>query len=145
MAFNYMVNEPGRVLRAVCMEGGMVTAPLKSMIQMLLMTFPEIMVPTHGNLLKVARKLSSPASGLFDKHPEVGEHLLLLMKSHNQQAMFAHKLQRYDKDKAVAVRDQLYFLLGDYRLEHKKEFAGILKGDGFHYTVIPEAGHCINH
>lgn len=145
MAFNYAINEPGRVLKAVCMEGGMVTAPLKSMIQTLLMMFPEIMVPTRKNLLKVARKLSSPASGLFDKHPEVGEHLVLLMKNHNQQAMFAHKLQRYDKDKAVAVRDKLYFLLGDYKLEHKKEFAGILKDDGFHYKVIPDAGHGINH
>ncbi|NQX48201.1 alpha/beta hydrolase [Paenibacillus tritici] len=145
MAFNYTVHEPRRVLKTVCMEGGMVTAPLKSMLHTLLMMFPEILVPTHSNLLKVARKLSSPASGFFDKHPEVGEHLVLLMKNHNQQAMFPHKLQPYDKEKAIAVRDKLYFLLGDYKLRHKKEFLGILEDGGFRYSVIPDAGHGLNH
>ncbi|WNS46572.1 alpha/beta hydrolase [Paenibacillus sp. MMS20-IR301] len=145
MAYNYTINESGRVINTVCMEGGMVSSPLKAMVRTLMMMFPEILVPTHRNLLKVARKLSSPASGLFDHHPEVGEHLVLLMKNHNQQAMFVHKLQLYDKAQAVAVRDKLYFLLGDYKLEHKREFTAILEDGGFHYTVIPDAGHGINH
>ncbi|MFD2876288.1 alpha/beta fold hydrolase [Paenibacillus rhizoplanae] len=149
MAFNYTVNGPGRVLRAVCMEGGMVTAPIKSMIHTLMMMFPEILIPTSSNLLRAARKLSSPASGLFDKHPEVGEHLVLLMKSHNQQAMFAHKLQPYEQEKAVTFRDQLYFLLGDYKLEQKQEqkqeLTRTLDTGGFRYTVIPDAGHGVNH
>lgn len=145
MAFNYTVNGPGRVLKAVCMEGGMVTAPVKSMIHTLMMMFPEILVPTHNNLLKAARKLSSPVSGLFDKHPEVGEHLVLLMRSHNQQAMFAHKLQRYEQEKAVPFRGQLYFLLGDYKLEQKRELTRTLDAGGFRYTVIPDAGHGVNH
>ncbi|OMF92111.1 alpha/beta hydrolase [Paenibacillus sp. FSL R7-0337] len=145
MAFNYTVNEPGRVLRAVCMEGGMVTAPIKSMIHTLLMMFPEILVPTRSNLLKVARKLSSPASGLLDKHPEVGEHLVLLLRNHNQQAMFTHRAQLYDQEKAAHCRDKLYFLLGDYKLNHKKELTGPLDAGGFRYTVIPDAGHGVNH
>ncbi|WP_238656002.1 alpha/beta fold hydrolase [Paenibacillus piscarius] len=145
MAFNYTVNGPGRVLKAVCMEGGMVTAPVRSMIHTLMMMFPEILIPTHNNLLKVARKLSSPASGLFDKHPEVGEHLVLLMRSHNQQAMFAHKLQLYEQEKAVPIRDKLYFLLGDYKLEQKRELTRTLDAGGFRYTVIPDAGHGVNH
>lgn len=145
MAFNYTVNEPGRVLRAVCMEGGMITAPLKSMVQTLLMMFPEIMVPTRKNLLKVFNKLSSPESRLAEKHPEVAEHLVLLMKSHNQQAMFVHRLQLYDKAVAAIVRDKLYFLLGDYKLHHKKDFVSILEDGDFRYKVIGGAGHGVNH
>ncbi|MNC31932.1 hypothetical protein D3C75_802690 [compost metagenome] len=145
MAFNYTVNEPGRVLRAVCMEGGMITAPLKSMVQTLLMMFPEIVVPTRKNLLKVFNKLSSPESRLAEKHPEVAEHLVLLMKSHNQQAMFVHRLQLYDKAVAAIVRDKLYFLLGDYKLHHKKDFVSILEDGDFRYKVIGGAGHGVNH
>ncbi|MEK3834406.1 alpha/beta fold hydrolase [Paenibacillus sp. FSL R7-0128] len=145
MAFNYMVNGPGIALKAVCMEGGIIISPIKSMIHTLMMMFPEILVPTRSNLLKAARKLSSPASGLFDKHPEVGEHLVLLMQNHNQQAMFAHKLQPYEQEKAVTFRDQLYFLLGDYKLKQKRELTGTLDAGGFRYTVIPDAGHGVNH
>lgn len=145
MAYNYTVNEPGRVLRAVCMEGGMVTAPLKSMVQTLLMMFPEILMPTRKNLLKVVAKLSSPESRLTEKHPEVAEHLVLLMKNHNQQAMFVHKLQLYDQEKATAVREKLYFLLGDYNLHRKKDFTSVLDGGSFRYKVILGSGHGVNH
>ncbi|MEK4063610.1 MULTISPECIES: alpha/beta fold hydrolase [Paenibacillus] len=145
MAFNYATCLPERVDGVVCMEGGMITAPVKAMIQTLMMMFPEILVPTRNNLLKVTRKLSSPNSGLFDKHPEVAEHLVLLMKHHNQQAMFVHQLQLYDKEKAVAIRDKLYFLVGDYKLGHKKDFLEILKDGDFRYKVIGDAGHGVNH
>ncbi|WP_277472111.1 MULTISPECIES: alpha/beta hydrolase [unclassified Paenibacillus] len=145
MAFNYTVNEPGRVLKAVCMEGGMVTAPLKSMLQTLTMMFPEILVPTRKNLLKVFNKLSSPESRLSEKHPEVAEHIVLLMKNHNQQAMFIHKLQLYDQAKAAGVRERLYFLLGDYRLDRKKDFTSVLDAGNFRYKVIQGSGHGVNH
>lgn len=145
IAYNYTVNEPGRVTRAVCMEGGMITAPLKSMVQTLMMMFPEILVPTRKNLLKVFNKLCSPASGLAEQHPEVAGHIVQLMKNHNQQAMFVHKLRPYDKEKSAKVREKLYFLLGDYKLGHKKEFVAILEDDGFRYSVIPDAGHGVNH
>lgn len=144
MAFNYAVNEPGRVLKAVCMEGGMVTAPLKSMIQTLLMMFPEIMVPTRKNLLKVFNKLSSPESRLAEKHPKLAEHVVLLMKNHNQQAMFVQRIELYDKARAAIVRDKLYFLIGDYKLQHKKDFIGILQDGDFRYKVIGGSGHGIN-
>lgn len=136
MAFNYAINEPGRMLKAVRMEGGMVTAPLKSMIQTLLMMFPEIIVPTRKNLLKVFNKLSSPESRLAEKHPKLAEHVVLLMKNHNQQAMFIQRTELYDKSRAAIVRDKLYFLIGDYKLQHKKDFIGILQDGDFRYKVI---------
>ncbi|MHA6531501.1 alpha/beta fold hydrolase [Paenibacillus sp. BAC0078] len=145
MAYNYATMESERVERVVCMEGGMITAPVKAMVQTLLMMFPEILLPTRSNLLKVVQKLSSPNSRMFEKHPEVADHLVLLMKNHNQQAMFIHKLQRYDKERALRIRDRLYFLLGDYKLDHKQDFIRLLKDGDFRYQVIPDAGHGVNH
>ncbi|PWW02441.1 pimeloyl-ACP methyl ester carboxylesterase [Paenibacillus cellulosilyticus] len=145
MAYNFTTVNSERVNKVVCMEGGMVTKPLKTMIQTLLLMFPEILIPTHQNLLKVIKKLSSPNSDVFQKHPSLAEHLVLLMKNHNQQAMFAHKIEKYDSEKAASVRDKLYFLIGEHGINHKKDFIMILDNGGFQYKVIPNAGHGINH
>ncbi|MEK4878837.1 hypothetical protein [Paenibacillus sp. FSL R5-0908] len=59
--------------------------------------------------------------------------------------MFVHKLQKYDKNAAVAVRDKLYFLVGEHALKQSKDFIDILEDGKFHYQVIPHAGHGINH
>jgi pimeloyl-ACP methyl ester carboxylesterase len=145
MAYNYATAKSARVNKVVCMEGGMVTKPIKTMIQTLLMMFPEILVPTHHNLLKVLKKLSSPNSEVFDKYPSLAEHLVLLMRNHNQQAMFVHKLQKYEKDKGAAIKNKLYFLIAEHKIILKKDFIGILDAGGFLYKVIPDAGHGINH
>lgn len=145
IAFNYATEQPDKVNRVVCLEGGMVTAPIKAMIQTLMMMFPEILIPTDRNLLKVLKKLSAPHSPLFDNHPALAAHLILLMRTHNQQAMFVHKLHPYDKNAAVAVRDKLYFLVGEHALKQSKDFINILEDGKFYYQVIPHAGHGINH
>lgn len=145
IAYNYTAVRCDRVRKAVCMEGGMITSPLKSMIQTLMMMFPEILIPTNRNLLKVLKKLSSPGADVFERYPLLAEHLVLLMKSHNQQAMFAHKLEKYDKTRADSVKEKLIFLIADHKIGLKKDFMAILNGDGFRYKIIPNAGHGINH
>ncbi len=70
---------------------------------------------------------------------------MLLMKNHNQQAMFIHKLELYNREKAVAVKEKLYFLIGEYKLDRKRDFIKLLTDGGFRYQVIPGAGHGINH
>lgn len=97
----------------------------------------EILLPTRNNLLRVVHKLSSPESRQSEKHPEVAEHLVLLMKNHNQQAMFIHKLELYNRVKAIAVQEKLYFLIGEYKLDRKREFIKLLTDGGFRYQVIP--------
>jgi len=145
MAFNYAVNEAQRVDRVVCMEGGMVTAPIKTMVKTLMMMMPEMLIPTRNNMLKIIKKLSSPNSRVFEQHPELANHLVLAMQNHNQQAMFAHKLQKYDQASAVAIKDKLYFLMGEHKLSHKKEFLQVLDAGGFRYKIILNAGHGVNH
>jgi len=145
MIYNYAAAHPERVNKVICMEGGMVIAPFKSMLQTLLIMFPEILFPTQHNLLKVLKKLSSPTTDVFHTFPFIAEHLVLLMKNHNQQAMFVHKLQKYERDKGITVKDKLYFLLGDHRIELQKELINVLKADQYTYKIIPNAGHGINH
>lgn len=145
IAFNYAINESEKVNKVVCMEGGMITKPIKSMLNALLMMFPEIIVPTRNNMYKILRKLSSPKSYVFDKHPELADHLILLMKYHNQQAMFVHKLQKYDQERAISMKEKFYFLIGEYKLKQKKDFIRTLEDGGFRYRIIADAGHGINH
>lgn len=67
------------------------------------------------------------------------------MKSHNQQAMFAHKLVKYDRASGIAIRNKLYFLITEHQIDMNKDLMDILKKDEFHYKVIADAGHGINH
>jgi pimeloyl-ACP methyl ester carboxylesterase len=145
MAYNYTSTNSERVNKVVCMEGGMVIKPIKTMIQTLLIMFPEILVPTRHNLFRVIKKLSSPNSEVFDKYPLLAEHLILLMKNHNQRAMFVHKIQKYEREKNAITMNKLYFLIAEHRINLKKDFIAALDAGGFHYSVIPNAGHGINH
>ncbi|WP_241674672.1 alpha/beta fold hydrolase [Paenibacillus luteus] len=145
MAYNFATVNHSRINKVVCMEGGMVTQPLKTMIQMLLIMFPEIMLPTERNLLNIMKKMSSPNSNLFVQNPLLAKHLVLLMKNHNQKAMFNHKIEKYEPSKGSAIKDKLYFLIAEHRIHAKKNFIKILKDGGYFYKVIPNAGHGINH
>ncbi|WP_110930776.1 alpha/beta fold hydrolase [Paenibacillus bouchesdurhonensis] len=145
MAYNYTASHSHKVHKAVCMEGGMVTKPFKTMVQTLLMMFPEICIPTHQNLLRILKKLSSPHSEVFVQYPWLTDHLALLMRSHNQQAMFVHKIDKYNREEGSAAGSQLFFLVGDYRIELQRDFLRLLEEGKFQYKIIPDAGHGINH
>jgi pimeloyl-ACP methyl ester carboxylesterase len=145
MAFNYTTKESKRINRVVCLEGGMVINPLKTMFKTILALFPEILIPNRNNMTKIMKKMISPDSDFFQRCPEVVDHMIMVMKNHNQKAMFLHKLEKYDKIKAISVREKIYFLIGGYRITAKKDFTDILDDGGFKYKVINGAGHGINH
>ena len=148
ITYKYTIHERDRVIKAVCVEGGLITKPLKSMIGTLLLLFPEIMIPTKKNMIKAMSKLVSPDSNIYAKHPEVIDHIIMVEKVHNKSAMFPHKLEKYDKEMALKVKDKLYFILGDYMVESSKsrqEYVELLKDVGFKYDVIKNAGHAVNH
>ena len=50
ITFKYTLYESQRVIKAVCVEGGIITKPLKSMICTLMLLFPEILMPTKKNM-----------------------------------------------------------------------------------------------
>ncbi|GKX30792.1 hypothetical protein SH1V18_32720 [Vallitalea longa] len=146
MAYNYLTHEKEKVNKVICLEGGMVTGnPMISMLKTIFLLFPQILVPNRNNLISIMKKLTSPESNFFEQCPEVVEHMIMLMRKHNQKAMFIHKLEKYDKHKGRQVKDKLNFLIGEYRLEDKKAFTCILNEGGFNYETIGGAGHGINH
>lgn len=146
MVFNYTVKEPHRVEKAVCLEGGMIIEnPMKSMIRTLMLMFPEILLPTRNNMIKIMKKLSTPHSRIYTEHPELVEHMILVMRSHNQIAMTAHPIERYDRESAVKVRNKLYFLFGAYIMEGREKYINVLEDGEFRFKVIEGAGHGVNH
>ncbi|HEX3078219.1 MAG TPA: alpha/beta hydrolase [Lachnospiraceae bacterium] len=145
MVYNYVTKERDRIGKAVCIEGGIVTDPLKSMIRTLGMMFPEILFPTNNNLLKVLTKLTSPNSGFLERYPEIAQHLVLLMKSHNRKAMFVHTIEKYDKVMGLKVKDKLYFLLGGHMVGKRSDVIEVLNEGAYKYRIVPDAGHALNH
>lgn len=145
MAYNYAVKEKDRVHKVVCLEGGMVINPWKAMISTIGMLFPEILLPTHKNMKAIMKKLISPNSQLFEKNPLIIDHLVLLMKHHNRKAMFVHTIDEYKREEGIAIKDNLYFLLGDHHVEKKSDYIAILEDGGYPYKIINNAGHAVNH
>lgn len=145
MVFNYTTKESNKINKAVCIEGGIVTDPLKSFISTLGMMFPEALFPTKNNMLKILTKLCSPDSGFIERYPEIAEHLILLMKSHNRKAMFVHTIEKYNRDKGIAVKDKLYFLIGGHMVKKRNEVIKALNEGAYKYKIIQNAGHALNH
>jgi len=145
MAYHYTTVHPERIRRTMCLEGGIVTSPLKAMISTLLLMFPEILAPTERNMHRIVRRLIAPQSDVFDRHPILADHLVLLMKSHNQGAMFPHKVETYDEAQGAAVKDKLFFLLGDQFRVVTKHAADLIRRGQYAHRIMERTGHGINH
>lgn len=144
LAYLYTLHETERVMKAVCIEGGIITNPVKSIINTLLLAFPEVLAPTRKNIIKIMKKMK-PNSDLFEKHPEVVEHMVLVMGSHNQSSMFPHRLEKYDKQTGMTIREKVYFLFGGNMKSARVELIKIMDEGQFQYQVFEGAGHGLNH
>ncbi len=144
MAYNYFVRHSQRISRVVCIEGGIIVNPIKSMIGTLGLLFPQILFPNKKNMMKIFYKLSSPRSSCFSEHPDIVDYMIEIMKSHNQRAMFPHKLNKFASGEADAVKKDMQFLFGDFHMEKRAEYFNILDREGIPYTIVPDAGHALN-
>jgi pimeloyl-ACP methyl ester carboxylesterase len=144
LAWLYASMEPDKVNRVVCLEGGFVTDPWKAVWGTLMLAFPEILLPTRKNLIRIMEKMK-PGSDLFEKHPELIEHMVLVMKNHNQQAMFVHPITKYDAKLGEVIRDKVLFLFGGNMMGDRNGFVRLLKEGGYRYEVVEGVGHGINH
>lgn len=144
MAYNYFVHHSERVNRIVCIEGGFIVNPIKSMIRTIGLLFPEILFPVKKNMMKVFRKLTSPDSQCFKEHPEIIDYVIDLMKFHNQKAMFAHKLNKFTSHEADSVKKNMLFLYGDFNRDKRTDYFRLLDNELMSYSIIPNAGHALN-
>jgi hypothetical protein len=131
-------------MKAVCIEGGIITNPFKSIINTLMLAFPEVLVPTRKNMIKIMKKMK-PNSDLFEKHPEVVDHMVLVTANHNQSAMFPHKLEKYDKQTGVTIRDKVYFLFGGNMGSGREELMKMMDEAQYSYRILEGVGHGLNH
>lgn len=144
MAYNYFVHHSERVNRIVCIEGGFTVNPIKSMISTLGLLFPEILFPVKKNMMKIFYKLTSPDSQCFNEHPDIADYMIDIMKSHNQKAMFAHKLNKFTSHEADSVKKDILFLFGDFNKEKRTDYFRLLDNELMSYSIIPNAGHALN-
>lgn len=145
MAFNLCSKAPQRVRRAVCIEGGIVTSRLRPILSMLQLMFPEMLAPTPANLKKILARMTSPDSRFADRHPDIVDHLVLLMQAHNRRAMYVHKLDLYAEEEGLRQREKLLFLLGNHLVETKTHLLEPLRQGGYAFEIIDGAGHGLNH
>lgn len=143
LAYLYTTHEKDKVIKTVCIEGGIITNPLRSMIRTFMLAFPEILIPTRENIIKIMKKMK-PGSELFEKHPEIIDHMLLVMKNHRQVSMTPHSLEKYNKDLGIAVRDKLYFMFGGNLQDKRNSVIELLDEGQYLYKVFAGAGHGLN-
>jgi len=144
MAYNYYLNNPMRVHKIVGIEGAFIMNPIKAMISTIFLLFPEVLIPTNNNMKNIFYKMTSPKSEIFQNNSDIMDYMINIMKAHNQKAMFMHKVNRYKRNEAEKIKGNMLFLLGDYRIKHKKQLLDIMEQDGINYKIIPNAGHGLN-
>jgi pimeloyl-ACP methyl ester carboxylesterase len=71
--------------------------------------------------------------------------MVLVMSSHNQSAMFPHKLEKYDPKAGMAIRGKVYFLFGGNMRSARVELMKIMDDGQFEYKIIEGVGHGLNH
>jgi pimeloyl-ACP methyl ester carboxylesterase len=146
MAYNYFVKRPDIIRKVVCLEGGMAldSGKIKAILNVFKILFPEMLIPTKKNIIKVLSKIAYPNSDLFNKYPEAIEHMIMVMKCFNKSAMFYHNKDMYSKEEVLDIKDRIFFILGELKIFHSEELISTLKADAFHYKVINKSGHAIN-
>lgn len=145
MTYNYTAKESQRVIKAICLEGGMVTDPNIAIFGLLSMLFPEILLPTRNNLVRIMMKIARLDKDFIENNSEILDHMILCIKHHNRNAMSIHRIEKYVKAEGMAVKDKLYFLIGGNKLELIRDFIRTLEDGGYRYKIIEGAGHAINH
>ena len=144
MAYNYFVHHSENIDKIIGIEGGIVIHPLQTMLKTLSLMFPEILVPTDGNLKNILLKMCHPESTYFTEHPDIVEYIILLMKSHNQHAMTRHRIKGFTPIKDKRIREKMYFLFGEHTRLHNKKLFTTMDTENIRYKLFEKSGHGLN-
>lgn len=144
---HYGIKRPDRVIKMVCMAGGVATIgsphPLKQMLKVFL---PEAIFPTKNNVNKLIRKLTGENSGVFTENPVVMEHYQYLIKGFNNMAMAYHKIEMFSDEQIKNISGKSMFLCGDADpLRDKVSAEAAFKKHKLDFKIFKGVGHGINH
>ncbi|WP_438349319.1 alpha/beta fold hydrolase [Paenibacillus sp. FA6] len=142
LANYYATKRPEKVIRMVCMAGGVRT----SMMRMMLAFLPEALIPTEKNTKKLLKKLCAPNSDVFEKNSELLLHWNLLLKYFNNRSMMVHKVVKFTTDDMQILKTKALYLIGEYDiLSNYPAAIKMLDDHELRYKVVADAGHGINH
>lgn len=143
----YAMKRPHKVIRVVCMSGGIASKGSKSpIIRMMKVFLPEALFPTEKNTVKLMRKLCGPKVDVFLKNEELMLHWKYLLSYFNNRSMGFHKLITFEADEIASIRDRALFLIGECDpLSNHSDAENALKANNLNYKIIKDAGHGVNH
>lgn len=142
IAFGY-ASQSERVERVACIEGGFIL-DRKVAWSTFLKAIPASIWPSERNVRKLMTAFAHPRPGFFEENPDILEHMVLIMRGHNQMAMAYNRPYVYDPALSRRLKGRALFLLGEYSGAKHGPFTDCLAREGFGYTLVRDAGHGAN-
>lgn len=145
LAQYYAIRRAERVTKIVCMAGSVPvgnSSPMKTMMKIFL---PEALFPSNRNITKILHKLSGENYKVFTDNSIILEHYCSLAKGFNNMAMAYHKVERFNDEQVVSIRNKALFLVGDDDPFAKLGGKNALIQYKMNAKFYPKVGHGINH
>lgn len=137
---------PEKVEKAISISGavpcGKGSGTMRTMMKIFL---PEALIPTRKNIIKLLKKLSGQNYQVFTENPVILEHFAWLMKGFNNRAMTYHKVRAFEKAEVDAIREQVYYLVGEEDPFQKIGGKEALIAQHMNAHFYAGAGHGLNH
>jgi len=146
LAYHYAIMRPEKVIKIICMAGGIAASQAEVMGKMMKAFLPEALFPSEGSCRRLLRKLSGPNYTVFESNAELMKHWYYLLKYFNNKSMAQHKLTIFNDEQISSIRDKSRFLIGDQdMLSNYPKSIQRLEAHGLNYRIVNQAGHAINH
>jgi pimeloyl-ACP methyl ester carboxylesterase len=142
----YMAKHADKVVRAVCLAGGIAVKGQRGPILRMLRVFlPEAMFPTLGNMRKLIAKLTAQPDALV-ADPLLMAHWQALLKYFNTRSMMAHRIVGFTDEQIETIKNKALFLIGSAdRLVYHPDTIALLEHKQLAFRIIDNAGHALNH
>ena len=143
MTQRYTAERPERVLRCVCMSGGIIDQPGGSPLKIMMKVFlPEALFPTRKNVMRLLRKMSGANASVFSEDALVMTHYQWLLKGFNNMAMAYHKISVFTPEQIRTIAERALFICGGRDpLGDRDRAVASFERYGVRYEIIEDAGH----
>ena len=146
---HYGIYRPEKVIKMVCMSGGIAAAgggnPLKTMLKVFL---PEALFPTKANVTKLIKKLSGEHSNVFTDNAVIMEHYAHLLRGFNNMSMAYHRIETFDEKQISNIAGKCIFLCGaadPLGRDNAHRAKATFEKFQIQYQIYEGVGHGINH
>ncbi|MEW6172915.1 MAG: alpha/beta hydrolase [Bacillota bacterium] len=145
LALTYAAENPDRVNKIVCMAAYVHAKGIQSHLQILRslrVFFPEALIPTETNAVKLFQKLCGPNFDALALNQELMKHWFYILK---YTRLAKQKMTKFNDEAIAAFRDKALFLIGDSdRVVYHPSVITMFNAHNLNYKIIKNAGHVIN-